>query len=141
MPEDYRIELTDRPADADHTIVGFGLRDFNERIAGPTAHRPLCLFLHAPDGATVGGLVGATYYDWFFIELLWVKEELRGQGHGHRLLAQGEDEARHRGAHGAFLDTFSFQAPGFYRECGYQVFGELPDFPHGHSRIYFWKRL
>jgi hypothetical protein len=40
-----------------------------------------------------------------------------------------------------FLDTFSFQAPGFYQKLGYRVFGELVDFPPGHTRQYLTKRL
>jgi len=141
MADGYRMELTDHPDDADYTVIGFGIRDFNERHAGPTRRRPLCLFLHAPDESVVGGLVGSTYYDWFYVDLLWVKEGLRGQGHGQRLLTAAEQEAVRRGAKGAFLDTFSFQAPGFYLENGYEVFGELHDFPEGHTRFYFKKVL
>ena len=62
-------------------------------------------------------------------------------GDGRRLLAVAEDEARRRGAKNAFLDTFSFQAPDFYRQHGYQVFGELPDFPPGHTRAFLTKKL
>jgi hypothetical protein len=39
------------------------------------------------------------------------------------------------------LDTFSFQAPDFYKQHGYQVFGELQDFPSGHQRYYLKKQL
>jgi GNAT superfamily N-acetyltransferase len=74
-------------------------------------------------------------------DLLWVKEEHRGQGHGQRLLALAEQEARQRGAKGAYLDTFSFQAPDFYRKKGYEVFGVMQDFPEGHQRYYFRKQL
>ncbi|MBN1956240.1 MAG: GNAT family N-acetyltransferase, partial [Anaerolineae bacterium] len=63
------------------------------------------------------------------------------RGHGHRLLTAVEDEARRRGAKYAHLDTFSFQAPDFYEQHGYRVFGELEDFPPGHRRYYFTKRL
>jgi GNAT superfamily N-acetyltransferase len=141
MAEEYRIAYTDNPDDADFTVVGLGIRDFNEQHAGSSGHRHLCLFLHAPDDTVVGGLVGSTFYKWLCIELLWVKEELRGQGHGQRLLAQAEQEARRRGAKGAFLDTFSFQAPDFYKKNGYEVFGVLQDFPEGHQRYYLRKRL
>jgi hypothetical protein len=48
---------------------------------------------------------------------------------------------RRRGAKHAHLDTFSFQAPGFYHKHGYRVFGELPDFPPGHRRYYLTKDL
>jgi hypothetical protein len=41
----------------------------------------------------------------------------------------------------AYLDTFSFQAPDFYKKLGYEVFGELQDFPHGHQRYFMKKRL
>jgi N-acetylglutamate synthase-like GNAT family acetyltransferase len=72
---------------------------------------------------------------------LWVKAEFRGHGYGHRLLTQAEDEARQRGVKNVFLDTFSFQAPDFYKQHGYQVFGELQDFPSGHQRYYLKKQL
>jgi GNAT superfamily N-acetyltransferase len=72
---------------------------------------------------------------------MWIKEEVRGRGYGRRLLAMAEDEARQRGAKNAFLDTFSFQAPGFYEHFGYEVFGELGEFPAGHTRYFLRKQL
>lgn len=39
------------------------------------------------------------------------------------------------------LDTFDFQAEGFYVKNGYKVIGEIADFPKGHKRIYFAKRF
>jgi hypothetical protein len=39
-----------------------------------------------------------------------------------------------------FLSTFSFQARPFYERFGYEVFGELPDYPEGHS-LYFMKKM
>jgi hypothetical protein len=41
----------------------------------------------------------------------------------------------------AFFDTFSFQAPEFYKQHGYRVFGELKDFPPDHTRYYMTKQL
>jgi GNAT superfamily N-acetyltransferase len=77
----------------------------------------------------VGGLIGETNWDWFYLDLLWVKDELRGRGYGHSLLTHAGGEARQRGAKNVYLDTFSFQAPNFYKQHGYQVFGELQNFP------------
>jgi GNAT superfamily N-acetyltransferase len=137
----YHIECVDAPDDRDYTVVGKGLHAYNIQHAGETGRRPLCLFLHAPGGEVVGGLVGSTYWDWFYIDLFWLREDVRGQGHGHRLIEMAEDEARKRGAHSVYLDTFSFQAPDFYRDHGYEVFGELTEFPRGHRRYFFKKAL
>ncbi|MCP4427876.1 MAG: GNAT family N-acetyltransferase, partial [Chloroflexi bacterium] len=98
--------------------------------------------LRAPDDEeVVGGVIGELFFGWFHVDLLWVKEELRGQGYGRRLLARVEEGARQRGAKNAYLDTFSFQAPDFYKKLGYEVFGELPDFPAGHQRYFLMKKL
>ncbi len=86
-------------------------------------------------------MLGETYWDWLYIDLLWVKDELRGRGYGRRLLTLAENEARQRGAKNAYLDTFSFQAPEFYEQLGYEVFGELQDYPAGHQRYFFTKKL
>ena len=67
--------------------------------------------------------------------------ERRGLGHGRHLLLSAEQEALTRGCEGAVLDTFSFQAPDFYRKLGYAIFGQLDDFPSPHRRYFLTKRL
>jgi GNAT superfamily N-acetyltransferase len=75
------------------------------------------------------------------VDLLWVKAELRGRGYGRQLLARAEEEARTRGAKNIYLDTFSFQSPDFYKKQGYEIFGELDDYPAGHQRFFLKKHL
>jgi len=141
MAEEYRIAYVDDPEDAAMTTIGHGIRSYNEQQAGANGHRPLCLFLYAPDHTVVGGLIGEMHWNWFYVHLLWVTDELRGRGYGRRLLTLAEQEARQRGAKNAYLDTFSFQAPDFYKKHGYEVFGELQDFPPGHQRYFLRKQL
>ncbi len=141
MKEDFTIALTSDPEDSAVTVVGHGIWNFNKEQAGENNHRRLCLFLHAPDHTVVGGLIGKTYWNWFYIDLLWIRDDLRDCGYGHQLLTLAEQEARERGAKHAYLDTFSFQAPDFYRQHGYEVFGELRDFPEGHQRYFLRKDL
>jgi len=50
-----------------------------------------------------------------------------------------EQEARTRGCHAAYVDTFSFLALDFYQKVGYTIFGTLEAFPTGHTR-YFLKK-
>ena len=141
MDEDYRIAYIDNPEQSAWGIIGQGIHNYNLHQAGEDKFQRLCFVLYAPDQVIVGGMVGEIYWTWFHIDLLWVTDELRGRGYGHRLLARAEDEARQRGAKQAYLDTFSFQAPDFYKQHGYRVFGELPDFPPGHQRYFLTKQL
>lgn len=97
--------------------------------------------LQSTDGTIVGGIIGATYWDWFYINLMWIQEDYRSKGYGNQLILQAEEEARKRGAKFAHLDTFSFQAPEFYKRHDYQVFGKLDDFPKGHTRYFLKKDL
>ena len=54
---------------------------------------------------------------------------------------EAEAEAVRRGCASAYLDTFDFQARPFYERLGYQLFGQLDDFPPGGSRYFLRKRL
>lgn len=138
MNEEYNIVSVDEP---EWGIIGGGIREYNIQQAGEEGGQSLCFVLHGPGQEVVGGLIGAIHWDWLYIDLMWIREDLRGRGFGHRLLVQVEEEARKRGAKNAYLDTFSFQAPKFYQKHGYQVFGELKDFPAGHQRYYLTKQL
>lgn len=99
------------------------------------------LLTHPETGASDGGLTARVGFGWMFVELLFVPDRLRGQGIGRQLMEQAETVAREKGCVGIWLDTFSFQAPGFYEKLGYAVFGEIPDYPTGSSRFFLSKRL
>lgn len=89
----------------------------------------------------LGGLTARITQRWLFVHLLGVAEEAQGQGVGSRLVAAAEAEARARGCVGVWLDTYSFQAPGFYARLGYAEVGRIADYPPGHARIFLAKRL
>jgi GNAT superfamily N-acetyltransferase len=138
MNEAYEIVYSEEPA---WGIIGGGINEYNDQQAGESNGKLLCYLLQTADKEVVGGVIGETHWDWFYINLMWIREDLRGQGYGTRILALAENEAKQRGAKHAYLDTFSFQAPGFYKKHGYQVFGQLDDFPNGHQRYYCRKDL
>jgi len=117
------------------------LVEYNQAQAGPENYVPFLLMVRDTGGKLMAGLAGKIYYQWLFIELFWVAEQIRGLGHGKKLLDRAEDEARLRGCQQVWLDTFSFQARGFYEKRGYTLFGELSDYPPGHSRYFFRKNL
>ena len=96
---------------------------------------------HPDTGALIGGLYAERYYGWLIVRYLAVPSELRGQGLGTRLLGMAEDHAREHSCIGMWLDTFSFQAPAFYRRHGFESFGEIDTYPPGHRRCFFEKRL
>ncbi|MEA2527000.1 MAG: hypothetical protein QOF73_4227 [Thermomicrobiales bacterium] len=136
-----RLAIEDDPSEADIGTVRQNLTDFNSGHAGEDHYLPLAVFLRNEMGSVVAGLSGVTFWDWLVVDLLWVREDLRGRGIGGKLLETAEGEAIRRGCIGVFLDTQDFQAPAFYRKHGYSVFGELPDLPRGHVRYYLAKRF
>ncbi len=103
---------------------------------------PLAAVLEDPEtGAVVGGLYGDSSYGWTYVQLLVVPEAHRGKDLGTRLLAEAESFARDRGCRGVFLDTFDFQARGFYEKCGYSLFGELPGGDGAVARYFMLKMM
>lgn len=96
--------------------------------------RPVAAYALDADGQVVGGCVGRTedVWQWLTVDTMWVSEELRGHGLGRALLDAVEAEARSRGCRWSKLNTFDFQAPGFYERCGYAEYGREVDYPPGH---------
>lgn len=141
MNEDLNIVSIDNPEQFAWGIIGRGVGDYNKQQAGDNNFQRLCFTLQGPGDEILGGVVAEIYWEWLYIDLLWVKAELRGRGYGHLLLETVEKKAQESGAKNAYLDTFSFQAPKFYEQHGYQVFGELHDFPTGHKRFFMRKGL
>jgi GNAT superfamily N-acetyltransferase len=115
---------------------------FNDSRAGPSGYAPYVILLQGEaNGRPLGGLAGMSFYDWFYVELVFVPDSLRHHGWGSRLLREAEAEASRRNCVGIWLDTYGFQARHFYEKHGYEVFGVLDDHPRGSQRSFMRKRL
>jgi ribosomal protein S18 acetylase RimI-like enzyme len=134
--------VDENPSKEDVKLIYSKLLEFNTNAFGVPESKAFTVLLRDTDtGETLGGLHAVLFYGWAYITLLFIPEELRGQGLGLALLAEAETYVRTNKGQALWLDTYSFQAPGFYERAGFERFGELPNFPPGHSRIFFRKLL
>lgn len=117
-----------------------GLIGYNTEKMGRQKYKRLAVSLR-DRGRIVGGIVGEVWTSVLFIQLFWIEQKLRGKDYGTKLIGAIEDEARRFGATRSYVDTMSFQAPGFYRGCGYEEFGFIDGYPGGVTRHWFTKTL
>lgn len=138
----YEITFETNASDDDIKILSDGLDAHVEELFPGKSRTYVSFFLRDDDQKIVGGVSG-NYgtFRWLYVNLLWVRNDLRGRGFGVELMKRIEDEAIRHGCKNAFLNTMSFQAPEFYKKLGYTKFAELEDFPVGHSFIYMRKPL
>jgi GNAT superfamily N-acetyltransferase len=140
-PTALEIVVPDRPEKADRDAIVTALVAFNDSRAGPAGFKDVAILLRTPSGETVGGLWAKFVYDWMYVELLFVPQAARGTGLGSQLLKKAEELAIAQGCAGVWLDTFGFQARGFYERNGYSIFGTLDDHPRGTQRFFLRKIL
>ena len=136
-----RLIIPENPSNADREAIIKPLREYNISRAGDPDLKPVAILLTDEDGNHLGGLWGKCAYDWLFIELFALVEECRGQGHGTMLMDKAEEMARANGCVGIWLDTYEFQARGFYENLGFKVCGMIDDHPVGQKRYFLQKRF
>ena len=136
-----RIVEEKRAARAVAARIRRGLIAYNAAQVGAPAYRRLVLSARDGAGRILGGLAGELYWNALYVELLWVKEGARKGGVGGRLMQEAEKRARRAGKDLIYLNTYTFQAPGFYRRLGFRSIGRIRDYPRGASRIFLVKQL
>jgi GNAT superfamily N-acetyltransferase len=122
-------------------LISDPLIDFNESQAGDRRVKNYALFAKDASGVVLVGLLGSTHWNHFFVSALFVCERFRKVGIGRELMQRAEAQALVHGCDAIFLDTFDFQARGFYEKLGFVVFGVLENYPPGHKRFYMVKQL
>lgn len=135
------FRITDKIAKKDETEIFQGLLEYNLDRIEDKSPKDLGIYLENESGQKVAGLIGHTHGNWLTVKYLWVDKSMRGEGIGSKLLAQAESTAVERGCKYAFLDTFSFQAPVFYKKHGYKEVFSLDEYPVTGKRHYFVKYL
>jgi GNAT superfamily N-acetyltransferase len=127
-PKDELIEKIDE-----------GLTQFNlEKLGGWECHH--IAVVARKGGKVIGGIFGTAMWDWFEIDQLWVDASERHKGIGSQLLQVLEGAAVTKGFTRSHIRTGDWQALTFYEKYGYAVFGELEDYPQGHT-TYFLKKI
>ena len=130
------------PDPTDRGLLFDWLGEDNTAKAGLPDGSDFAVLLRDPhSGKTIGGLWGEDDLGWAFISLIYVPPVLRGQGFGERLMGMAEDVARSRGMIGVWLNTFDFQARGFYEKLGYSIFGALEREGNAAGQFFLKKRL
>ena len=129
------------PALEDVRFLEDRLYDYNVEQTGVDDGQWLAIFVRDDQQDIRAGIEGWTWCGSCYIRTVWVHQDMRGQGAGTKLLRAAEQEAINRGCQQIVLESFSFQAPGFYQHHGYEIFTVLEDHPRGHQHYYFRKRL
>ena len=138
---DIRIVSDPHASEGLRKVVADHLDSYNIAVTGFPEYSPVNLFLRDAGDEVVGGLLAGIWGGVLFVRILWVSEALRGRGFGRRLMEMAERRAVERGCRHIFLDTFDFQAPGFYEKLGYQTYAKAEDWPVGHAHHFLRKDL
>ena len=138
---DLSFTLKPEPAPDDRNRIIDPLSAYNEAKAGPRNSKEFTVSVHSETGAFVGGLLGFTHWNHFFVSALYVHQQFRKEGIGRELMKRAEALALEQGCDVIYLDSFDYQAPEFYEKLGFKVFGKLEDYPPGHQRFYLMKRI
>ena len=128
--------------------IEIGLHEYNkehcefikEHSAGTHTEYKRCNFIVYDDNDLgIGGALGIIQYEWYYLEELWISEEYRKQGIGSEIIKEIEKVAAKENLVGVRMETWSFQARGFYEKNGYEVYAELPNFPRGVTSYFLRK--
>jgi ribosomal protein S18 acetylase RimI-like enzyme len=136
---DLVLETEPRPEDV--AFLEERLIDFSIRTTGITDGKFIGIFLRKINGSPVGGVYGWTWGGTCYIRYLFVPEGMRRQGEGARLMRAVEHEAKARNCRKIVLETYGFQAPGFYKKLGFEAVSRVADYPSGHEYITMVKCL
>lgn len=78
-------------------------------------------FIAKEDDKIVGLITGHSYYSEVHIGDLIVLEEYRNNNIGTKLVEKVEKYYKDKGFENINLTTYKFQAPEFYKKCGFKV--------------------
>ena len=139
------IFIESNPSAEEKSLIGKNLEAYNFSCVPqlvPEKWISCSLIARNEKQEIVGGiLANLGYWGGLEIGVVWIREDCRKTGIGTKLLLQVEEKGTANGGSVAITDTFDFHSLDFYLKNGYEVFGELENFPAGHARYYLKKNL
>lgn len=118
---DYHFEYQEQPVQEEEQVLFEGIND--EAVLKKKMGRitPFGIFIKNAQGGVLGGISGVTYYGCLYVDMLWLKGELRKQGLGKQLMVQAEELGCERGCTFSTVATMDWEALPFYQKLGYSI--------------------
>ena len=119
--EDYHFEYQEEPIQEDEQVLNDGISDESALKKNMEPIKPFRVFIKDTNGIVLGGASGTIFYGSLYVDMLWLKKELRGQGLGKKLMMEAEKIGRERQCTFVTLNTMDWEALSFYQKLGYQI--------------------
>lgn len=113
---EYQMELDEKY----YKIINEEFNKFANKKEVTCNYTPFA-FIAKEDDEFVGIVTGNSYYKEIHISDLIVLEKKRNKKIGSKLLKTVEDFYKGKGFENINLTTYGFQAPEFYKKCGFKV--------------------
>jgi ribosomal protein S18 acetylase RimI-like enzyme len=82
-------------------------------------YKPFAFVLRDERNEVIGVINAYTAFAEIYINDFWIDQSCRGKGWGRKLLNALEQHFAGKGYNNMNLVTSAFQAPGFYKKCGF----------------------
>jgi len=116
-----KFTYTENLSEAAYQKMDLGLEKYELERGIQINYQKFALLLQDEAGEIYGVLNAYTAYAEVYIDDFWIDESIRGRGYGRQMLQALEDKFRNSGYNNINLVTNAFQAPEFYKKCGFQV--------------------
>ena len=117
--ENYQIEFVDKISDSIEEKMTEDLVNYESSHGIDVNYKKFALILTDDFGSAIGVLNAFTAFSEIYIDDMWVNSAHRGKGYGRKLLQELENHFEGKGFNNINLVTNAFNAPEFYKKCGF----------------------
>lgn len=114
------------------------LCQYNDQFEPKVNYKPIT-FIAEEDGKFIGGLEG--YIAWDHFEIANMAALKKKCGIGRHLIEHLERFCKQNKITSISCWTLDFQAPDFYKKCGFETVAVVPEYAGKHACHHFIKRL
>ncbi len=119
--EKVKIAFVDELSNDIESKMENGLEEYEISHGIDVNYKPFSLVLYDEKNEVIGAMAAFSSYSSVHIRDLWVDKAHRGKGHGRKMLEELEKHFKGLGLHNINTISCEFQAPDFYKKCGYEV--------------------
>lgn len=117
----YKIEFTETLSTEIEEKMSNDLIKYESSHGIDVNYKKFALVLKDESGNTLGVLNAFTAFSEIYVDDMWVDSSCRGSGYGRKLLQELENRFEGKGFNNINLVTNAFNAPDFYKKCGFIV--------------------